>query len=146
MLSSDRRDSLAAFNFECRCPLCAATRDEISSSDQNRQRIQEILVSLDSIRRGYTTAVDLKDVQSLASEMISLAGEEDLGPSTMKRYGHDLMRIFFELGDVPSAMKYAESSLVLSEEFDGPEDADGLQRALRRNLEALREYLPVGDR
>lgn len=134
--STDRKSVLAAMHFECRCSLCTAPRDEILASDQNRQRIQEILGSLDSIRKDHA-AIDLKDVQALAGEMLSLGSAEELGPSTIKRYKHDLMRIFYELGGISSAIKYAKGALTLSEEFDGPEDVDGLQRALRRNIEVL---------
>lgn len=145
LVSSDRKDSLAAFNFQCQCPLCAATHDETSASDRNRRRIKEILILLDRVGRGHA-GIDLASVQQLASEMLALAEKENLGPSTVKRYNHDLMRIFYEQGDVSSAIRYAKESLLLSEEFDGPEDADGLQKTLRRNLELLREHLPTEDR
>ena len=141
-MSSDRRSALATFNFECHCEICATTANTIATSDHKRQRIREIWRILHQIRGDP----ELENIQKLTSEMLSLSQEENLGPSTMKRYYHNLMRLFFAQGDFTSAMAYAQQSLSLSETFDGPEDADGLQKALKRNIDVLRGYLPAASR
>jgi len=79
-------------------------------------------------------------VFKITNELIQLCDKEHLGPGVMKRYFHDLMKLYFEYGDVASSTMFAESALELSETFDGEDDLDGLQPALRGNLKALQLY------
>jgi len=141
LVSSERQSTLSTiFEFECRCSLCAASDDIVDRSDRNRRRLQEIWTIFAEERESPSTASP-RTILDLSSELLELAAKEKLGPSFMKRYYHDLMRVFFEHDDIPSAIAFAQRSLELATEFDGSEDIDGLQEALRRNLEVLRTYL-----
>jgi hypothetical protein len=136
--SAERKALLSAsFGFECVCATCTAPAASAASSDRNRQRILDIWAAFEADRAGNLSH---DDVFRATHELLQLCDAERVGPARMKRYFHDLMKLYFEYGDVASSTMFAERALELSEVFDGEDDLEGLQPALRANIEGLKTY------
>jgi len=118
------------YNFNCTCSLCTAPSGERELSDRQRNQIiaiRQVLVDPE------TTLVKALD---LATELLALAQKEGLDIK-LKDYYNELMRVFFKLKDVDSALEFAEAALEKAEEFGGGDDE--FKVAIRSNVAALRK-------
>jgi hypothetical protein len=51
--------------------------------------------------------------------------EKETLSQTMGEYGHDLMRMYYEFGDIDTAIMYAGQALEIVAQFDDPERSLG---------------------
>ncbi|KAK4185176.1 hypothetical protein QBC35DRAFT_28739 [Podospora australis] len=120
------------FNFQCTCKLCSAPPDKQRYSDLRRERIG-------SVRSLIKKVKETSNVDDLAAELFALVEEEGL-QLKLKEYDNELWIVYYQLGDVDSAIKYAEAALKEAEELGGVQggEDDEVQVAIRRNLGIMR--------
>ncbi len=119
----------AIYNFRCTCSLCSATDAEKQASDERRERIVDIRELLGDEQTSHD------EVVKLTPELLRLVQLENLGFKLKKYYG-DLVETFYRLGDIGSAIQFADLALRKAEELGDGDDE--FANAIRANLQALR--------
>jgi hypothetical protein len=131
MPSNYRANGLASWGFSCTCPLCKAPKKVKEESDRNRQRLHEIFYIMSQENTHYD------EIVSLTQELIHIMKKERL-TRKMGEYYHNLMRIYYEFGDLNSALKYGRRALKYSEAFDDNEGP--FVDAVRESVKSLEEW------
>lgn len=104
--SHERKQLLQKWGFTCQCALCTGSASEIAASDARRQQIETLR---DYAIRAFQGG---KPYQALrfTRQVIGLLASEELFPMYSEQY-ENMARVFFVLGDMANAEKYARMSL-----------------------------------
>ena len=112
ILSPDRKDMLKYWGFTCTCPLCRDAH-AIAVSDKNRQRVQDLLESLD--HPGNHTH---EHVAALTAEVEGLAGTEGLAAQMGDFYGI-IADVYLRMRELKLARAYGEMAIELLRHYAG---------------------------
>lgn len=131
MLTEERANALLShWSIKCQCPVCAS-ESEIYISDMQRRQLDRILEELDlpDVRTPQLVA-------SLVEELEEIIDAEGLAADRGDIYGV-VSRVYQEMGDYPTALRYADIGSKLQEQYKGWDD--------RRTWNAKRfvEYLKM---
>ncbi|KAK0609578.1 hypothetical protein B0T17DRAFT_134101 [Bombardia bombarda] len=126
-----RHSSLSNWGFTCTCSLCTSPTSARQASDARRERLVEIFFSMREPSTHYDTLVEL------TKEFVEIVKVERL-EAKVGEYYQAFMKIYYEFGDVESALRYAQTALRYAELFADPDGGfcTGLRGDLRL-LEAL---------
>jgi hypothetical protein len=120
------------YNFSCTCSLCSASPTEKHASDLRRERIATIRELFEERRTSYAETVEL------TGELLRLVQKENL-EGKLREYYHDLMKTYYLLGDIESAIQFAKQALQEAERFSGGEDE--FTKTIGSDLKKLRGLL-----
>jgi len=129
-----RHKALRNWGFTCTCPLCSAPAQARQASDERRERLVQILLSLDEdagLTYDHLINLTYEFVQLLETErMIVKVGE----------YYQIFMRVYYQrFGDAESALRYGETALRYAETFADPDG--GFCGGLRDDIELLKRVI-----
>ncbi|KAK3377509.1 hypothetical protein B0H63DRAFT_502266 [Podospora didyma] len=128
-----RAKSLANWGFNCTCGLCSAPAEAREASDQRRERLVDIFYAMDKVPQS-----DYQELVDLTREFVDLLQIERL-EAKVGEYFQAFMRIYYNIGDADSAMRYAKAALRYAETFGDPEG--GFCEGLRRDMDVIRRVL-----
>jgi hypothetical protein len=124
----------AIYKFNCTCDLCKATEEEKKESDSRRERI----VLIRKLFRDDVAHLSREEIKEFSTELIRLAREEGLDLK-LKDYYNELTLAHFKVKDIEAAIGYATAALEEAEKLG--ENDDEFKRAIRANVEALKDML-----
>jgi len=132
MPSHYRKLGLANWGFKCNCELCNSSPEVLAESDRARERLAELYQAM--VRDG----TEYEELVELTREFVGIVQKEELIPKVGEYY-QLFMEIYYNYGDLESALRYGELTLFFAETFSDP-DGSWCSR-LRLDLEALRRGL-----
>ncbi len=127
MPTAYRARALANWRFNCTCSLCTAPARERAASDRRRERLVEILNTMETDERTH-----YDDLVALTREFVGILERERM-QSRAGEYYRTFMRVYWQFGDVESAIRYGQAALRYSAPFADPDSSfvAGLRDSIR---------------
>ncbi|CAK7230020.1 hypothetical protein SCUCBS95973_007432 [Sporothrix curviconia] len=108
-----RQKALLRWEFECKCPLCNASDDEVTASDAHRTAIDEMRVAVAAVAHSHdpeTTDGDRERALDTIRDLFPRLIDEGMFTAYSEQYAN-AGRIYWALGDYGQARFYAQRSL-----------------------------------
>ena len=105
-VSSERKQNLRKWGFECTCDLCSAPPDEVAASDERREKIAALKQQAIQAFQAGKVYLSLK----LTRQILPLLPKENLFQEMADQY-ENMSRIYYVMRDRKNATKYAKKSL-----------------------------------
>jgi len=121
IVSDQRRELIARRGFSCSCDVCSSKEEEILS-DQNRERIQDILTNFRDLRKRTAT-----NIGRASSEIFQILENEAM-QAQQGEFAALFAELYWEIGEKKKARDMARLSAEKRVWYNGP-DSERAEKA-----------------